>query len=69
MLSGIQKSRRGLRESDMFVKLEQDGRTAEIIGDDALIESSLAYAGVFERQVKEVTVRFYAILAAAKERP
>ena len=52
----------------MFVKLEQDGRTAEIIGDDALIESSLAYAGVFERQVKEVTAHFYAAHAAAKEK-
>ena len=52
----------------MIVKLEQDGRTAEIVGDDALIESSLPYAGVFERQVKEVTAHFYAVHAAAKEK-
>ena len=44
----------------MTIKLVRGTETAEITGDDALIESSLCYQGTFERQVTKVTNGFYA---------
>ena len=43
----------------MTIKLVRGTETAEITGDDDLIESSLSYQGTFERQVTKVTNGFY----------
>ena len=43
----------------MIIKLTRDGESVVLEGNDDLIEKSLPYAGVWERQVKEVTDKFY----------
>ena len=43
----------------MTITLTRDKETVAIQGDDEMIRDNGAYAGLFERQVKFVTERFY----------